>query len=69
MSPLDNTEAKWLQSIDKKLSIIETKLEVFADHETRIRELEKKSYQTAVVISIITALITAVVTAFFTKGM
>jgi hypothetical protein len=69
MSPLDNTESKWLQSIDKKLSIIETKLEVFADHETRIRELEKKSYQTAVIISIITALITAVVTAFFTKGM
>jgi hypothetical protein len=66
---VDNSEQRWLQSIDKKLGIIEARLEVFADHETRIRELEKKSYQAAVIISIVTALITAVVTAFFTKGM
>jgi hypothetical protein len=66
---LNQSETKWIQSIDKKLSNIETRLEVFADHETRIRDLEKRAYQAAVVISIVTALITAVVTAFFTKGM
>lgn len=66
---LNQSETKWIQSIDKKLSNIETRLEVFSDHETRIRDLEKRAYQAAVVISIVTALITAVVTAFFTKGM
>jgi hypothetical protein len=66
---LNQSETKWIQSIDKKLSNIETRLEVFADHETRIRDLEKRAYQAAVIISIITALSTAVITAFFTKGM
>lgn len=69
MSPLDQTETRWLQSIDKKLGIIETKLEVFADHETRIRTLEKITTQAAVIISIVTAVITAVLTAIITKGL
>ena len=60
--PLDQSETKWLQAIDKKLGVIEAKLEVFADHETRIRQLEKTSYQVAVVISITTAVLTAVIT-------
>lgn len=60
--PLDQSETKWLQAIDKKLGVIEAKLEVFADHETRIRQLEKQSYQVAVVISITTAVLTAVLT-------
>jgi hypothetical protein len=60
--PLDQSETKWLQAIDKKLGVIEAKLEVFADHETRIRQLEKTSYQVAVIISIVTAVLTATLT-------
>ena len=64
---LDQSETKWLQAIDKKLGVIEAKLEVFADHETRIRQLEKASYQVAVVISIVTAVLTATLTTIISR--
>lgn len=69
MSPLDQSESKWLQAIDKKLGVIEAKLEVFADHEARIRQLEKTSYQVAVIISIVTAVLTAGLTSVIVSNL
>jgi hypothetical protein len=63
--PRPNT-ANILAHIEKRLAVIEERLTILGDHETRLRELEKAKNQNAVIIGIITAGITALVVAVAT---
>jgi hypothetical protein len=56
-----------LSSIDRRLSVIETKLTILLDHEERIRELEKARYQSAIIISISTAVLSSAAVATILK--
>jgi hypothetical protein len=66
--PRQNT-ATILGHIDKRLSVIEARLEILGDHETRIRELEKARYQSAIIISITTAVIVAGIVSVVTGAL
>jgi hypothetical protein len=56
-----------LTSIDRRLSVIEDRLTILADHEDRIRDLEKARYQSAIIISIATAVLTSAAVAVILK--
>jgi len=58
-----------LAHIDNRLAVIEARLEIIADHESRIRELERARWQSAWITSISTAVMVAVVVSFITKGL
>lgn len=64
--PTRPNTAAILTHIEKRLAVIEQRLEILGDHEARIRELEKAKNQNAVIIGIITAGITALVVAVAT---
>lgn len=49
------TNATLLVRIDTRLAIIESKIDQIADHEDRLRELEKARYQSAWVTSILSS--------------
>jgi hypothetical protein len=66
--PRPNT-ASILSHIEKRLAVIEERLTILGDHETRLRELEKAKNQNAVIIGIITAGITALVVAVATGAI
>lgn len=58
-----------LAHIDNRLAVIEARLEIVADHESRIRELERARWQSAWITSISTAVIVAVVVSMISKGI
>jgi hypothetical protein len=58
-----------LADISNRLAVIEARLEIIADHETRIRDLEKARWQSAWITSISSAVIVSVVITFMTKGL
>lgn len=49
------TNSLLLQRIDSRLAVIESKIDQIADHEERIRELEKARYQSAWITSILSS--------------
>lgn len=49
------TNATLLVRIDTRLAVIESKIDQIADHEDRLRELEKARYQSAWVTSILSS--------------
>ena len=56
------TNSSLLIRIDTRLAVIETKIDQLADHEDRLRELEKARYQSAWITSIVSsALASAIV--------
>lgn len=58
-----------LADINNRLAVIEARLEIIADHESRIRELEKARWQSAWITSIATALTTAMIVSIVMKGI
>jgi hypothetical protein len=58
-----------LADINNRLAVIEARLEIVADHESRIRDLEKARYQSAIIISLMSTVLTAAVVAFITNGI
>jgi len=58
-----------LAHIDNRLAVIEARLEIIADHESRIRELERARWQSAWITSISTAVMVAVIVSIITKGL
>jgi hypothetical protein len=63
------TTPSLLADISNRLAVIEARLEIIADHETRIRDLEKARWQSAWITSISSAVIVSVVITFMTKGL
>jgi type IV secretory pathway component VirB8 len=61
------TNQSLLLDITHRLAAIEAKLDVVADHEDRIRELEKARYSTAWMTSILSASLTAGIVALVIK--
>jgi len=49
-----------LADLLNRLAVIEARLEIIQDHETRIRELEKARWQSAWITAVATAVATAV---------
>jgi hypothetical protein len=49
------TNSSLLIRIDTRLAVIETKIDQLADHEDRLRELEKARYQSAWITSIVSS--------------
>jgi hypothetical protein len=56
-----------LAHIDNRLAVIEARLEIIADHESRIRELEKARWQSAWITSISTAVAVAVIVSLISR--
>lgn len=67
-SPRATTPAL-LADISNRLAVIEARLEIIADHESRIRELEKARWQSAWITSISTAIAVAVIVSLISKGI
>lgn len=57
-----------LADISNRLAVIEARLEIIADHETRIRDLEKARWQSAWITSISSAVIVSVIITMISKG-
>ena len=49
------TNSSLLLRIDARLAVIESKIDQLADHEDRLRELEKARYQSAWITSIVSS--------------
>lgn len=58
-----------LAHIDNRLAVIEARLEIIADHESRIRELEKARWQSAWITSIATAVAVAVIVSLIGRSV
>jgi hypothetical protein len=58
-----------LADINNRLAVIEARLEIIADHESRIRDLEKARYQSAIIISLMSTLLTAGLVTFITQAI
>jgi type IV secretory pathway component VirB8 len=67
MTDAKPTNQALLLDITHRLAAIEAKLDVVADHEDRIRELEKARYSTAWLTSILSASLTAAIVAVVIK--
>jgi type IV secretory pathway component VirB8 len=65
--PLTNSEL--LNRIDRKLAVIESKIDQIADHEDRLRELERARYKSAWITSIASSALSAVVVFVIIKGI
>jgi hypothetical protein len=63
------TTPSLLADISNRLSVIEARLEIIADHETRIRDLEKARWQSAWITSTATALATSALVTLIMKGI
>jgi hypothetical protein len=66
--PKTPTTPVLLADISNRLAVIEARLEIIADHETRIRELEKARWQSAWITSISSAVIISVIITLINKG-
>lgn len=65
--PLTNGEL--LNRIDKKLAVIESKIDQIADHEDRLRQLEKARYQSAWITSIMSSALASGIVYFIVKAL
>jgi hypothetical protein len=61
------TSTTLLAHIDQRLAVIESRLEIIGDHESRIRELEKARWQSAWITSISTAVAVAVIVSLISR--
>jgi hypothetical protein len=68
-SPKPTSTAALLTDISNRLSVIESRLEVVGDHETRIRDLEKARYQSAIIISLFSSVFVAVIVTFISRSI
>ena len=58
-----------LADISNRLAVIEARLEIIADHEARIRDLEKARWQSAWITSISSAVIVSVIITFLSRSL
>jgi hypothetical protein len=65
--PLTNGEL--LNRIDRKLAVIESKIDQIADHEDRLRQLEKARYQSAWITSIMSSALASGIVYFIVKAI
>ena len=65
--PLTNGEL--LNRIDKKLAVIESKIDQIADHEDRLRQLEKARYQSAWITSIMSSALASGIVYFIVRAL
>lgn len=56
-----------LADISNRLAVIEARLEIIADHESRIRELEKARWQSAWLTSILSSALASGIVALILK--
>jgi hypothetical protein len=63
------TNAALLLQISGRLAVIESKLEVLADYESRIRELEKARYKSAWLTSVLSSALSAALVYAIVKGI
>jgi type IV secretory pathway component VirB8 len=65
--PLTNGEL--LNRIDRKLAVIESKIDQIADHEDRLRQLEKARYQSAWITSIMSSALASGIVYFIVRAL
>lgn len=63
------TNAELLNRIDRKLAVIESKIDQIADHEDRLRELEKARYKSAWITSVLSSALSAAIVFLIIKGV
>lgn len=63
------TNSLLLQRIDSRLAVIESKIDQLADHEERIRELEKARYQSAWITSILSSVLSSGIVFFIVRSI
>ena len=63
------TNSTLLVRIDTRLAVIESKIDQIADHEDRLRELEKARYQSAWVTSILSSALASGIVYFIVKAV
>jgi len=63
------TNSALLLQISSRLAVIESRLEVLADYDSRIRELEKARYQSAWISSILSAALSSAIVFTIIKGL
>ena len=63
------TNGELLNRIDKKLAVIESKIDQIADHEDRLRELEKARYKSAWITSVLSSALSAAIVFMIIKGL
>jgi type IV secretory pathway component VirB8 len=63
------TNSALLLQISSRLAVIESRLEVLADYDARIRELEKARYQSAWISSILSAALSSAIVFMIIKGL
>jgi hypothetical protein len=68
-SPKPTSTAALLADISNRLAVIESRLEVVTDHETRIRDLEKARYQSAIIISLFSSVFVAVIVTVISRSI
>jgi hypothetical protein len=57
-----------LADISNRLAVIEARLEIISDHESRIRELERARWQSAWLTSILSSALASGIVAFIIKS-
>jgi hypothetical protein len=67
--PKPMTNAELLNRIDRKLAVIELKIDQIADHEDRLRQLEKARYQSAWITSIASSALASGIVYFIVKAL
>jgi len=63
------TNGELLNRIDRKLAVIESKIDQIADHEDRLRQLEKARYQSAWITSIMSSALASGIVYFIVKAL
>jgi hypothetical protein len=63
------SNAELLNRIDRKLAVIESKIDQIADHEDRLRELEKARYSSAWIYTILASALSAAIVYAIVKGL
>ena len=67
--PRPMTNGELLNRIDRKLAVIESKIDQIADHEDRLRELEKARYKSAWITSIMSSALASGIVYFIVKAL
>jgi len=67
--PRPMTNGELLNRIDRKLAVIESKIDQIADHEDRLRQLEKARYQSAWITSIMSSALASGIVYFIVKAL
>jgi len=67
--PRPMTNGELLNRIDRKLAVIESKIDQISDHEDRLRQLEKARYQSAWITSIMSSALASGIVYFIVKAL